>query len=189
MQKKSEITFDSFPSGKHEIFIRGKFLGGNWGPEVAVDFSVFPPYWRSSIAIAIYLILASLIFFGFLYYRYVQNKVRRQLYEEKDIALHSLKENEEILRLSLDASRQGVWDWNSDSDEVHRTNVNNLVGAPFEKSLFKHWEKIHDTDRLHVISAWQSHIFSCERYHVEYRVVSNNETIHTLTVIANYKIN
>ncbi|HFB66824.1 MAG TPA: EAL domain-containing protein [Aeromonadales bacterium] len=169
LKNKSEISFDGFSWGEHTIQVRGKYLGGEWGPVNSISFYTYPPSWRSSFALLIYALAALSLIVGFLYYRYLRNK-------EKYRMLEVIKENEQQLRLSLDASQQGVWDWRINNDQMQRSKTNELLHILTPDTLVDYWALIEDRDRLSVINAWNGHLFGhTKNYYCQYRMKVEGE--------------
>ncbi len=168
---KSEILFAESKSGKHHIYIRSKYLSGHWGPEKVISFDVYPPLWRNNFFLALYAILAigSIVFFM---------RYRQQQLIEKYKMLDVIKENEQQLRLSLDASEQGVWDWKTKNDYMTRSKTMELLHFDAPSTLVEFWALIEENDRLGVIQAWNSHLFGKQQnYHCQYRIKLEEEEI------------
>ncbi len=169
LKNKSEISFDGFSWGEHTIEVRGKYLGGEWGPTNSLSFYAYPPKWRSGFALFMYVLGALALMSWFLYYRFLQNKQKRHM-------LEVIKENEQQLRLSLDASQQGVWDWRIDFDRIKRSKTEELLHLKTPDTLVDYWSLIEDRDRLVVIKAWNNHLFGhTQDYYCQYRIKTTGD--------------
>ena len=73
------IAFTKLSPGKYILHIKGCNNDGRWNPKgVSLSITVFPPWWRSKIAYAGYLLLAA-----FLVLLYVKMRERKHLKEKK----------------------------------------------------------------------------------------------------------
>jgi len=168
---RSQLLFSNFDNGDYRIDIRGRNFGSEWGDVTSIKFNVYPPAWRSWLALTLYAFFAFSLLSAFLAYRFQKNREKLQM-------LEVIRGNEQQLRLSLDASGQGVWDWTAEGDEIHHTKFNELVLVQSDaepKQLVNYWGMIYVKDRLKVIHAWQDHLFGLSgTYICQYRIFKNN---------------
>ena len=93
----------------------------------------------------------------------------------------ALQASEEHLRLALQASRMGTWDWNIQTGQIiWSENLEALFGlAPgeFDGSYEMFSSRLHPNDREHVLAAVQHAIATGEDYDLEFRALYPNGTI------------
>ncbi len=88
----------------------------------------------------------------------------------------ALKESEERLRLSLEAGRMGIWDWNILTGEVKWSDnletIHGMAPGTFAGSFEKFLEIIHLEDREMVKGAIAAAVDNKTEYDLEFRVVT-----------------
>jgi PAS domain S-box-containing protein len=96
----------------------------------------------------------------------------------------SLRENEEFLKLSLDFTHIGSWDWHLDTNEVlWNENHARLLGlVPNEvKSSYQAWrDRVHPQDLDRVEQAVTNAIETHTDFEAEYRVLHPDGSLHWL---------
>lgn len=94
---------------------------------------------------------------------------------ERKRAEDSLRENEARLRLALQATNSGIWDWDfvSNSAQVCEQYCRLLgINPPVQTVSYEHWLNcIHPDDRATVIEALNQAIEQNQDYETEYRVL------------------
>ncbi|BCL37256.1 PAS domain-containing protein [Nostoc sp. MS1] len=92
-----------------------------------------------------------------------------------------LRESEERLRVALEASRMGTWDWHIQTGVITWSeNLEALFGlakGEFDGSFGMFVERIHPEDRDRVLAAVAHAVATGEDYDIEFRVVYPNGTI------------
>lgn len=100
----------------------------------------------------------------------VHNETTKNINAEK-----ALSENEERLRLALEATRDGIWDWDFKNDKAwwneRYTEIFGVNIPEEERSLQKISEYIHPQDREKLTQSLNAHTEKGERFEVEYRIV------------------
>lgn len=100
---------------------------------------------------------------------------------DRDLAL---RQSEERLRLALEASRTGAWDWNVESgitrwdNSVHR--LHGLQPGKYDSRQETWLKLVHPEDRAAVSQALQRAMEGGSEFRVEYRVVWPDKTVHYL---------
>jgi diguanylate cyclase (GGDEF)-like protein/PAS domain S-box-containing protein len=93
---------------------------------------------------------------------------------ELDAANQALSKSEARLALALEASEQGLWDWNLQTDEVHHTQIQELFGLDpqYVTAMLRHLKpRLHPEDLPVLRRALVEHLKGrTEDYQVEYRV-------------------
>ncbi|MCM0755700.1 PAS domain S-box protein [Desulfovibrio aminophilus] len=88
------------------------------------------------------------------------------------------RQSEERLRLALDATRDGIWDWDLETGEVYRSpNDQRLLGyVPGEMTVgHESWTRhIHPEDQGRVATAQRRHIEEGAPYEIRYRVLTRD---------------
>jgi PAS domain S-box-containing protein len=107
----------------------------------------------------------------------------RNITESKNSA-KIIKENEQRLKLTLEAGEFGSWDWNLISNEIVRDNyLNSLFGRKVEEvtTTYKSFlKKIHPEDRENVKTTILEAIESRTNYTLEYRIILADSSIRWL---------
>lgn len=85
-----------------------------------------------------------------------------------------VEDNEEKYRIATEATKDGIWEWNVETNETHFSNrFYEILG--FEKKsntilTYEDWEsRIHPKDKLQVLQAIKDHLEYGHDYNVEYR--------------------
>ncbi|MES9996497.1 PAS domain S-box protein [Desulfovibrio aminophilus] len=88
------------------------------------------------------------------------------------------RESEDRLRLALDATRDGIWDWNLETGAVYRSpNDQRLLGYAQGEMASSHdsWARhIHPDDLERVETARRRHIEEGAPYEIRYRVLARD---------------
>ncbi|MGI2038880.1 EAL domain-containing protein [Shewanella frigidimarina] len=163
------VTYTNLSSGVYTFRIYAQHrLSLTKTNERFIKIIITPPWWLSSIAIAIYttivLIIISLIF----------RSVIRRRQTQKQIA-----QSEERLKLSLWGSGDEMWDWDIESGKIYRSNIwgsldfpqdGRRSGNPDEES------NIHPLDRERVTRALNDHFNALtDHFEIAYRVKARNQ--------------
>ncbi|XGV98540.1 MAG: PAS domain S-box protein [Leptolyngbya sp. BL-A-14] len=93
----------------------------------------------------------------------------------------ALRASEERLRVALEASRMGTWDWHIQAGQITwSANLEALFGlepGAFDGSFEMFATHLHPDDRDRVLAAIQQAVATGEDYDIEFRVVYPNGTI------------
>ncbi|WP_392343059.1 EAL domain-containing protein [uncultured Shewanella sp.] len=163
------VTYTNLSSGEYTFRIYAEHrLSGQKTNERSIKILITPPWWLSSIAIAIYttivLIIISLIFKSVIRRRQIQKQIAQ---------------SEERLKLSLWGSGDEMWDWDIESGKIYRSNIwgsldfpqdGRRSGNPDEES------NIHPLDRDRVTRALNDHFNALtDHFEIAYRVKARNQ--------------
>ena len=112
-----------------------------------------------------------------------RNEVVRQRHEaERKQAEAALKQSEEQLRLALDASHAGVWDWDVQTGVVTWSNrteqLFGLAPGTFKRTYEAFLELVHPDDRAQVVKSITDALEAKKDYAQEFRVVWADGSIH-----------
>ena len=120
---RSEITYTLLPAGHYMFRAQSTNHDGVWSAqELRLPIIVTPPAWRSPLAIAGYVLLASLLLL-MSWLRW-----RRRVGRERDYFAR-ISDREERLKLALWASGEQFWDYDLVRNELQRMRVNDDVGS------------------------------------------------------------
>jgi diguanylate cyclase (GGDEF)-like protein/PAS domain S-box-containing protein len=120
---RSEITYTLLPAGRYLFRAQSTNHDGVWSTqELRLPIIVKPPVWRSPLAIAGYVLLASLLLF-MSWWRWRQRVRRERHYFAR------ISDREERLKLALWASGEQFWDYDLVRNELQRMRVNDDVGS------------------------------------------------------------
>jgi PAS domain S-box-containing protein len=97
---------------------------------------------------------------------------------ERTLAEIALRDSEDRLRISLEATKSGAFDWNLETQEVQWTDghYRTLGLTPgVEPASYDLWRRhIHPDDVEQVMATLQHALDTGERYHAEYRVIGGD---------------
>lgn len=89
-------------------------------------------------------------------------------------ALYDLAESEERYALAIQANGEGVWDWNTKTDELYWTDrfleLMGLERAQFSGAIGEFTERLHPDDSASTLEAVQAHFKERNPYDVRYRL-------------------
>jgi len=93
----------------------------------------------------------------------------------------ALQESEERLRLALQASSTGIWDWNILTGEIiwspEPEVMNGFAPGTFEGTMEAFLQAIHPDDRKIVIQAVSHAVRECSELHMEFRILRPDGTV------------
>jgi PAS domain S-box-containing protein len=111
---------------------------------------------------------------------------RKHAEEEKTRLIASLQENEERLRLALDAARMGIWEWNILTKQVSWSDRNEqlfgIAPGSFRGTYDAFLESVHPEDRELVNQSISRAVAQKLPYEQEYRIVWPDGSIHWMVV-------
>ncbi|WP_372770764.1 two-component regulator propeller domain-containing protein [Pseudoalteromonas sp.] len=165
----NKVAFARIAPGKHTFNVRARDpLNGNYTDFKSFTIQVHYPPWRSPAAFAIYFVLiASFISVWFL---------RRHRYQQRLLAAHrQSRENEMRLKLALESSQSGVWEWQSGVGDIYQPRLCNELGFDkFNVTLDEYLAKIHPDDRAKYRIEWLEFVTTQKAYfNLTYRVRHN----------------
>ncbi len=103
---------------------------------------------------------------------------------ELKLAEEELRENEQSLRLSLDAARMGMWDWNLGTDALwwddREYELFGILPGEFSGYAAQAFERIHPDDREKARKAVMDAISAGGLFDTEFRVIHPDGSIHWL---------
>ncbi|MBW4522001.1 MAG: PAS domain S-box protein [Scytolyngbya sp. HA4215-MV1] len=107
-------------------------------------------------------------------------QAQRELIERQQVEVE-LRESEERLRVALEASRMGLWDWNIQTGHISWSkNLEALFGlesGEFDGSFEMFANRLHPDDRERVLAAVDDAVTTGADYVIEFRIVYPDGTI------------
>jgi PAS domain S-box-containing protein len=104
---------------------------------------------------------------------------------ERQQAEATLRQNEELLRISLSAARMGAWDWNIlTGEEKWSQEVEELFGmqpGSFDGTFEEFLNRVHPEDHARIHQAQLRTLQEGDDYRVEYRIILDDGSIRWLT--------
>jgi PAS domain S-box-containing protein len=101
---------------------------------------------------------------------------------ERNKAQEAQRENEERLRLAVDAAHIGTWDWDVESNRVsyggHHDQLYGIEAGTFGGTYEAFINQIHREDRDHMEQRIRAALENDDSYEAEYRVVWPDESVH-----------
>jgi diguanylate cyclase (GGDEF)-like protein/PAS domain S-box-containing protein len=120
---RSEVTYTLLPAGHYTFRAQSTNHDGVWNArELRLPITVEPPWWRSGLAVAGYVLLIALLVLV-LWFRWQQRVRREQNYFAR------IRDREERLKLALWASGEQFWDYDLVREELQRTRVRDDVAS------------------------------------------------------------
>lgn len=144
-----KLFFQSLAQEITNLKIRAKDpLTGVFTPEAKLFISVKYPPFRSPVYLTFYALLVLLTVFIWFH--------RRSKMQQKLVVAHKeSQESEARLKLALEGSGSGVWDWNIESTTIYQPRLVNELGYSQDHvTLDEYLNKIHLEDRAKFRIEW-----------------------------------
>ncbi|WMS88069.1 EAL domain-containing protein [Pleionea litopenaei] len=167
ISNQSEVVLGGLDAGDYEVDVEFKVDNSEWlSASNSLRFNIQPKFYESNTAKLIY----ALIICTFFLVIFIQELRRRKIQRK---ALLSVQSNEERLKLALQASEQGLWDWRADENKVVRFNIGHLFHFEGDASSFDFMDAlIHEKDRANVQRERLRFIENKDEFDIQYRVRS-----------------
>jgi diguanylate cyclase (GGDEF)-like protein/PAS domain S-box-containing protein len=163
-----DATYTNLDPGNYTFRVRATNHDGVWSDQqLAAPLRVSPPWWNSSGAYAVYLLLAV----GLLALVARAQRARRE--QERSLLLQ-IQQREERLKLSLWGSGDEFWDWDVRANTLYRLGAEQLLGLRTEHEISTDdWRSraVHPDDLPRVQQILQEHIVGkTEFFESEHRI-------------------
>ncbi|RZQ52283.1 hypothetical protein C1E23_14665 [Pseudoalteromonas phenolica] len=138
----NRVVFPKLNPGNYQLKVWAKDpLTGDYTPPTSLMIKVHYPIWRSPLAIASYVFTILLLFALWLR--------RKQRIEQILLAAHKDTQNSEMrLKLALESSDSGVWDWQLDHHLIYQPRLTAELGYHSDTvTLDEYLQKIHPFER------------------------------------------
>ncbi len=138
----NRVVFPKLNPGSYQLKVWAKDpLNGDYTPPASLGIKVNYPIWRSPLAIASYVFIISVLFALWLR--------RKQRIEQILLAAHKETQNSEMrLKLALESSDSGVWDWQLDHHLIYQPRLTAELGYNNDAvTLDEYLQKIHPFER------------------------------------------
>jgi len=141
-RNNNRVLFPKLNPGNYQLKVWAKDpLTGEYTPPAVLKIRVKYPLWRAPYFMVLYGVLF-IVFIAFWVMR--RNKIQRILLA----ANKESKESEARLKLALEGSESGMWDWQSTSSSIYQPRLCNELGYDQESvSLDDYLVKIHPQDK------------------------------------------
>ncbi|PAJ75806.1 hypothetical protein CJF42_02890 [Pseudoalteromonas sp. NBT06-2] len=138
----NRVMFPKLNAGNYRLSVRAKDpLTGVYTKPATLKIKVAYAPWRSPYALITYAFFIISVMYLWLSRR---NKMQRKLLD----AHKETQQSEARLKLALQASRSGVWDWHTGSSSIYQPRLVTELGYEVEKiTLDEYLKKIHPEDR------------------------------------------
>ncbi|MDK1287145.1 EAL domain-containing protein [Pseudoalteromonas umbrosa] len=158
-RNSNRVVFPKLNPGNYRLKVWAKDpLTGDYTEPAELHIRVKYPIWRSPLALACYLILASALFALWVHRK---NRVAQLLME----AHKDTRNSETRLKMALEGSNSGVWDWQSGSNLVYQPRLLNELGYKNEYiNLDDYLELIHPQDRALFRIEWLEFVSTAKGY-------------------------
>jgi PAS domain S-box-containing protein len=107
--------------------------------------------------------------------------IARNITERRE-AERRLRENEEHLRLALEAGRMGSWVWNIRTNQVDWSSsleaIHGLAPGSFPGTFGAYQQDIHPDDRDLVFNSIRKAVETRSEHHAEYRIIHADGSLH-----------
>ncbi|PHN90956.1 EAL domain-containing protein [Pseudoalteromonas sp. 3D05] len=148
-RNNNRVLFPKLNPGNYQLKIWAKDpLTGDFTRPATLDIEVKYPLWRSPLFMALYAISFFAIIAGWVMRR---NRIQHIL-----MAAHrESQESEARLKLALEGSHSGVWDWQSSNPTIYQPRLKNELGYEFDTvNLDEYLAKIHPQDKQKFRLEW-----------------------------------
>lgn len=140
-----EISYTGLPPGKYTLHARAATKRGDWHKQpLTIDLRVEPPFYRSTAAYLLYLVV-TVALTGLFIWR------RNHLYQERQRYISLIETSQERMRLALWGSGDSIWDWHIVDDQIFRSAIDFLGydDNAFATSIDSFKALIHPQDLPH----------------------------------------
>ncbi|BBN82459.1 diguanylate cyclase [Pseudoalteromonas sp. A25] len=141
-RSNNRVVFPKLNPGSYQLKVWAKDpFTGEYTEPAKLSINVKYPFWRSPMAIGAYILFALLCFSLWMYRK---NKVEQMI-----IAAHKETQNSEArLKLALESSGSGVWDWQLDNHLIYQPRLTTELDYPHDNvTLDEYLKIIHPNDR------------------------------------------
>lgn len=141
-RNNNRVLFPKLSAGKYHLKVWAKDpVTGDLTPPAILNIEVKYPPWRAPHVIVLYLILIVLIIAAWVFRRNRMQKILLAAHKES-------QESEARLKLALEGSHSGVWDWSSQSPIIYQPRLRNELGYDTDSvNLDDYLAKIHPHDK------------------------------------------
>lgn len=148
-RNNNRVLFPKLNPGQYQLKIWAKDpLTGDYTHPATLDIEVKYPLWRSPIFMALYAVLFIVIVAAWIMRR---NRIQQILM----VAHRESRESEARLKLALEGSHSGVWDWQSSSPIIYQPRLKNELGYEVDTvNLDDYLVKIHPHDKQKFRLEW-----------------------------------
>lgn len=155
----NRVVFPKLNPGNYQLKIWAKDpLTGDYTPPASLSIKVHYPIWRSPLAIASYIFIITVLFALWLR--------RKQRIEQILLAAHKETQNSEMrLKLALESSDSGVWDWQLDHHLIYQPRLIAELGYHNDAvTLDEYLQKIHPQERTMFRLEWLEFVTTNKGY-------------------------
>ncbi|MFC3031146.1 EAL domain-containing protein [Pseudoalteromonas fenneropenaei] len=158
-RNNQRVLFPKLNPGLYELKVWAKDpLTGQYTPPAKLDIEVLYPKWRSPLAIASYIAVLFLLVSIWLVRR---NRIQQLLLKAHRETQHS----EARLKLALEGSNSGVWDWQAQNSLIYQPRFRSELGYPHENvTLDEYLAKIHPKDKALFRLEWLEFVSTQKGY-------------------------
>ncbi|RXF03160.1 EAL domain-containing protein [Pseudoalteromonas sp. PS5] len=148
-RNQNRVVFPKLNPGEYALKVWAKDpLTGDYTPPAKLTIKVNYPAWRSPVAIAGYVFLTLMLLSLWSY--------RKYRVEQLILAAHKATQDREArLKMALEGSNSGVWEWHAGSTLIYQPRLINELDYDLESvGLDDYLQKIHPADRAMFRLQW-----------------------------------
>ncbi|WP_062570104.1 EAL domain-containing protein [Pseudoalteromonas arabiensis] len=141
-RNNNRVLFPKLSAGKYHLKVWARDpLTGELTPPAILNIEVKYPLWRAPHFIFLYILLIALLAATWVYRRNRTQQILLAAHKES-------KESEARLKLALEGSHSGMWDWSSKSLIIYQPRLKNELGYDVDGvNLDDYLAKIHPHDK------------------------------------------
>lgn len=91
----NSITLTNMPIGTHELQIKNRTGGADWGEPRSLEIIVHPPWWRTRLAYSVYILILAITSFSLYHFRQQRQREKQQMNRQLKLFAEAFKNTSE----------------------------------------------------------------------------------------------